>query len=61
MSTKPSPLPRWLLRAGAGIVILATIGWAWPPPTARNTFYAWLMPTELARADVGRTPFFGGS
>jgi hypothetical protein len=27
---------------------------------ARNTFYVWLMPTEAARWDVGRTPFFGG-
>jgi len=34
MSTNPVRLSRWLLRAGAGIVLLATAGWAWPPPTA---------------------------
>jgi hypothetical protein len=51
MSTNPTPLSQWLLRVGAG---------RGGGEYARNTFYAWLMPTELACADVGRTPFFGG-
>jgi hypothetical protein len=34
MSTNPGRLSRWLLRVGAGVVLLATAGWAWPPPTA---------------------------
>ena len=34
MSTKPFPLSRWLLRAGAGIAFLAQASCAQPPPTA---------------------------
>ena len=34
MSNNPGRLSRWLLHVGAGVVLLATAGWAWPPPTA---------------------------
>jgi hypothetical protein len=34
MSANPGRLSRWLLHVGAGVVLLATAGWAWPPPTA---------------------------
>jgi hypothetical protein len=37
MSINPVSLSRWLLRAGPLVVLLATVGWAWPPPTASVT------------------------
>ncbi len=27
----------------------------------RDTFYVWIIPAEVAQADVARSPFFGGS
>jgi hypothetical protein len=27
---------------------------------ARDTFYVWLIPPEIARADVARSAFYGG-